>query len=111
MTFARAARRARETFDDFVHSKLYIALIAAVAFVLWKGENLLAAIAVLGVIGGLVLALVRDMVPMVPFVAMAPCVVHVDEMPAQDRQGYDQLAAHGVAPFGDDRGRVVLPGC
>ena len=83
MTFARAARRARETFDDFVHSKLYIALIAAVAFVLWKGENLLAAIAVLGVIGGLVLALVRDMVPMVPFVAMAPCVVHVDEMPAQ----------------------------
>lgn len=83
MTLARAARRAREGFDDFVHSKLYIAFIAVVAYVLWYSENLLAAIAVLGVTGGLVLALVRDMVPMVPFVTMAPCVVHVDKMPGE----------------------------
>ena len=83
MTLARAARRAREGFDDFVHSKLYIAFIAVVAYVLWYSENLLAAIAVLGVTGGLVLALVRDMVPMVPFVTMAPCGVQVDKMPGE----------------------------
>ena len=83
MTASRAVRRAREGFDDFVHSKPYIILIAAVAYVLWWSENLLAAIAVLGVIGGLVLALVRDIVPMIPFVTMAPCMVHINKMPGE----------------------------
>ena len=83
MTASRAVRRAREGFDDFVHSKPYIALIAAVVYVLWRSEDLLAAIAVLGVIGGLVLALVRDIVPMIPFVTMAPCVVHINKMPGE----------------------------
>ena len=83
MSAAALWRRTREVIDDFVHSRLYIAFIAVVAYVLWTGENLLAAMAVLSVIAGIILIAVRDTVPLVPFVVMAPCVVHISEMPAE----------------------------
>ena len=72
MSAAALWRRTREVIDDFVHSRLYIAFIAVVAYVLWTGENLLAAMAVLSVIAGIILIAVRDTVPLVPFVVMAP---------------------------------------
>ena len=57
--------------------------LAAAAYLLWYYEDLLAAIAVFAAIACLGLILVRDGVSILPFVTIAPCVVHIDEMPGE----------------------------
>lgn len=82
-TAAALWRRTRETADAFVHSKFYMVFLAAAAYLLWYYEDLLAAIAVFAAIACLGLILVRDGVSILPFVTIAPCVVHIDEMPGE----------------------------
>lgn len=75
--------KTREAADSFVHSKFYIAFLAIAAYLLWQSENLLAAIAVFAALACLTLILVRDGVSILPLVLIAPCVVHIDEMPGE----------------------------